>query len=263
MTGKRTWILALVLSLCGLAAFPQEGGTAAGGPDNPLRPTKATRGLTSQSNTFVPRGQWVVGLTGSFSTHTNDNYTLAIVEGITSEGHTVKVSPLLGYAVRSNMVVGARFGYSRTFLRLSGGGLSLGDEETGVSLKVDSYYSLKHVYEGALFWRQYIPFGSNKRFALFSEVQLILGGSQAKFAAGTPVQGTYQTGFTCALSVTPGLAAFVTNDLAFELNVGIMGITYERVRQVHNQVAVGVRSGSTMNFKINLFSIGLGMAFYL
>ena len=263
MQGIRRWILGLVLSLTALAAFPQEGGVPAPRQRDPLRPLKSTRGLTSQANIFVPRGQWVAGLTGSFSTHTNDNYTLAVVEGITSEGHTVKVSPILGYAIRSNMVVGARFGYSRTFLRLSGGGLSLGDADTGVSIKVDSYYSLKHVYEGALFWRQYIPFGTNKRFALFSEVQLILGGSQAKFAADTPVRGTYQTGFTCALSVTPGLSAFMTNDLAFELNVGIMGITYERVRQVHNQVAVGVRSGSTMNFKINLFSIGLGMAFYL
>lgn len=261
MMGKRTWILWLVLSLSGWGAWAQEGGTAA--RKDPLRPLKETRGLTSQTNIFVPRGQWVTGLTGSFSTHANDNYTLAILDGITSEGHTVKVSPILGYAVWNNSVLGARFGYSRTFLRLSNGGLSIGEGDTGVSISVDSYYSLKHVYEGALFWRQYIPFGTNKRFALFSEVQLIFGGSQAKFAAGTPVQGTYQTGFTCALSVTPGLAAFMTNDLAFELNVGIMGITYERVRQIHNQVETGVRSGSIMNFQINLLSIGLGMAFYL
>ena len=139
----------------------------------------------------------------------------------------------------------------------------MGGGDTGIELKVDSYYALKHLYEGSLFWRQYIPFGDNKRFALFSEVQLILGGSQAKFAADTPVRGTYETGFTCALSVTPGLVAFVTNAMALELNVGVMGITYESVKQIHNQVAVGRRSGSMMSFKVNLLSIGLGMAFYL
>lgn len=139
----------------------------------------------------------------------------------------------------------------------------MGGGDTGVEMKVDSYYALKHLYEGSLFWRQYIPFGDNKRFALFSEVQLILGGSQAKFAADTPVRGTYETGFTCALSVTPGLVAFVTNAMALELNVGVMGITYESVKQIHNQVAVGRRSGSMMSFKVNLLSIGLGMAFYL
>ena len=65
------------------------------------------------------------------------------------------------------------------------------------------------------------------------------------------------------LSVTAGLVAFVTNAMALELNVGVMGITYESVKQIHNQVAVGRRSGSMMSFKVNLLSIGLGMAFYL
>lgn len=227
------------------------------------RPLKSTRGLTSLGDVFVPKGQWVVGLQGSFSTHSNDNYTIVLIEGVNSEGHTVKVSPMLGYAFGNNMVVGGRFGYSRTFLRINGGGISIGGADTGVDIKVDSYYSLRHLYEGDVFWRRYIPFGGNRRFALFSEVRLSLGGSQAKFAADTPVRGTYETGFTMGLSVTPGIVAFVTNDMAFELNVGVMGITYENVKQVHNQVAVGRRTGSMMSFKVNLFSIGLAMAFYL
>lgn len=246
----------LAVSGRGLAQdVPAAGGTS--------RPAKEMRGLTSLSNEFVPRGQWVAGLNASFSTHANRNYTLVVLEGIESEGHTIKLSPLLGYALADNMVIGAKFGYSRTFLRLDGGGFSMGSGDTGVELKVDSYYSLRHLYEGSLFWRQYIPFGSNKRFALFSEVQLIMGGSQAKLAADTPVRGTYETGFTCALSVTPGLVAFVTNAMALELNVGVMGITYERVKQVHNQVAVGHRQGSMMTFQVNLLSIGLGIAYYL
>lgn len=239
------------------------GTAAAPGPARDRRPLKSTRGLTSLANVFVPKGQWVVGLSGSFSTHTNEDYSLIVVEGINSEGHTIKVSPLLGYAFGNNMVAGARFGYSRTFLRIDGAGISMGSGDTGVEINVDSYYSLKHLYEGNIFWRRYIPFGGNKRFALFSEVQLSLGGSQAKFAADTPVRGTYETGFTMGLSVTPGLVAFVTNDMAFELNVGVLGISYQNVKQVHNQVTVGRRYGSMMSFKVNLFSIGLGMAFYL
>ena len=70
------------------------------------------RGLTSLSNVFVPKGQWVTGLNASFSTHDNSNYTLVVIEGIESEGHTIKISPLLGYAVADNMVVGGKFGYS-------------------------------------------------------------------------------------------------------------------------------------------------------
>ena len=51
--------------------------------------------------------------------------------------------------------------------------------------------------------------------------------------------------------------------MAVEVNVGVMGITYTSTEQVHNQVRVGKRSTSMMNFKVNIFSIGLGMYFYL
>lgn len=257
-------LLGLLCLLCtGVVATAQEAPLPIISLGDPIRPLKATRGLTSMSNVVVERGQWVMGINASFSTHTNKDYTLVVIEGINSAGHTVKVSPMLSYAFRDNMVVGGRFGYSRTFLKVDGGGISLGDDDTGVDIKVDFYYSLKHAYEGIIFWRQYIPFGESKRFALFNEVQLGIGGSQAKFAADSPVRGTYETGFSLGLSLTPGLVAFVTNDIAFELNVGVLGLTYNNVKQVHNQVSVGRRSTSMMNFKVNLFSIGLGMAFYL
>ena len=89
------------------------------------------------------------------------------------------------------------------------------------------------------------------------------GGSQAKFAANMPVKGTFETGELISLNLTPGVVAFVTNDMALELNVGVLGLSYEHVKQVHNQVTVGNRSSSIMSFKVNLLSIGLGMAFYL
>ena len=228
-----------------------------------VRTLKKQRGLTSFSNIFVPQGQWVAGINASFSTHSNNDYTFVVIEGINSEGHTVKIAPVLAYAVANNMALGARFTYSRTYLRIDSGSIQLGDDDTGIDLKADSYYSLKHVYEGALIWRQYIPLGNNKRFALFNEMQFAIGGSQAKFASGSPVKGTYETGLLLSLGISPGLVAFATNNMAFEVNVGVMGISYSSIKQVHNQVTVGKRSSSMMNFKVNIFSIGLGVAFYL
>ena len=116
--------------------------------------TKKKRGLISMSNTFVPKGQWIAGTSASFSTHTNDNYTFVVVEGINSIGHTVKVTPILAYALKKNMAIGARFTYSRTFLKVDGAKIKLGDEDTGINLSVDSYYALKHSYEGAGIGRQ-------------------------------------------------------------------------------------------------------------
>ncbi len=263
----------LVLSLCvartSAKELPASDVAAPEAPNSttleidPKRPLKATRGLTSMSNLFVPKGQWIAGITGSFSTHSNNNYTFVVIDGINSEGHTIRLSPIVAYAFGNNTALGARFYYTRTFQRINSASLQLGDEETGIDLSVDNYYSLKHTYGGALLWRQYIPFGTNKRFALYSEVQLGVGGSQAKFAMDTPVKGTYETGTSVSLGITPGLVAFATNNMAFEVNVGVMGLTYNSVKQVHNQVTTGKRSSSMMNFKVNIFSIGVGMAFYL
>ncbi len=221
------------------------------------------RGLTSRSNLFVPKGQWIFGGSASYSTHTNESYDFLIVENINSDGYTVKVSPFVAYAIKDNMAIGGRFIYSRTFYKLDSADLKMGDEETGINLNVDGYYVLRHSYEGAVTWRNYIPLGRSKRFAIFTDVQLSAGGMQGKYAEGQPVRGTFERGYSVGLGVSPGLVAFATNNMALEVSVGVMGISYSHVEQVHNQVTTGERSSSNMNFKVNIFSLGLGVAFYL
>ena len=221
------------------------------------------RGLTDTHNLFVPRGQWIFGGTASYSTHSNETYRFLVVEGIESKGYTFKVSPMIAYALRDNMAIGGRFIYSRSLLKLDKADLNLGGEDSDLNFEVNDYYSLRHSYSVAVIWRQYIPLGRNKRFALFNEMQLSGGGTQARFAKDSPVKGTYETGYTFSLGVSPGIVAFATNNMAVEVNVGVMGITYTHTKQVHNQVTVGKRDASMMNFKVNIFSIGLGMAFYL
>jgi len=246
-------------------AKPAAGGASAVLPAPPAtrNQLRSERGLTSRSTLFVPKGQWVFGGTASYSTHSNDNYSFLIIEGIDSDGHTFRVSPMIGYALHDNMIIGGRFIYDRTLLRVDKARVNIGDEESGVDIGIDQYYVLKHSYTGAVFWRQYIPLGGSRRFAIFTDMQLAAGGTQAKFAMDQPVKGTYETGYKLSLGVLPGLVAFATNNMAVEVSVGVMGINYTNTKQVHNQVETGKRSSSNMNFKVNIFSIGLGMAFYL
>jgi len=221
------------------------------------------RGITDTHNLFVPKGQWVFGGTASYSAHSNEGYQFLIVEGIDSKGYNVRVSPMVSYAVRDNMSLGVRFIYGRTLMRLDNADLQIGDDESGTHLVAKDFYSLTQSYTGAFIWRQYIPLGRSKRFALFNEMSLGFGATRGRFANDSPVKGTYQKGFTWSLGISPGIVAFATNNMAVEVNVGVMGITYNSTEQVHNQVTVGKRTTSMMNFKVNIFSIGLGMAFYL
>ena len=224
---------------------------------------RKNRGLTNLKNHIVPKGQWVFGGSLTYSTHTNSDYSFLVIDNINSKGFAVNVSPMVGYSLSPNSIIGARGTYSRNHLVLDSASLNMGEGDAALNMGVDYYYMLKHAYDVAAIWRQYIPLGYNKRLALFSEFQLSMGGSQAKFAEGSPIRGTYSKGFNIGLNVNPGVIAFMTNHIALEVNVGILGLNYSHTRQIHNQVSTGDRSSSFMNFKINILSIGMGVAFYL
>ena len=221
------------------------------------------RGITDMSNTFISKGSWIGGASASYSQHLNDNYNIAIIEGIVSQGYTFNVSAMGAYALRNNMAIGLRATYNRSNLTLDNADLKFGDDDTGTEISVNNYKAVRHSYNVAAIWRQYIPLGQSKRFAIFNEISLGAGGLQSIYASGQPIKGTYEEGYTISLGVSPGLMAFATNDIAIEVNVGVMGINFSDVKQVHNQIYDGNRRSSSMNFNVNLLSIGVGVSFYL
>ncbi len=223
---------------------------------------RQNRGLVDMQTEFVPKGQWIVGATGSYSTHVNDNFTLLVVDGIQSEGYSINITPTLAYAFRTNTVAGVRFKYNRSLLRIYDAELSIGGED-GTQIVINDFYALSHSYVGSAVVRQYIPLGKAKRFALFSDIELEGGRFQSKFANDYPVKGTFSEGYTMGFGVTPGIVAFATNEVAFEVMVGVMGVGYSHTTQIHNQVYEGVVDTTSLSFKLNLFSVGLGVSFYL
>ncbi len=218
------------------------------------------RGMANLDNAVVPKGQWVIGLTGSYSAHVNENYTFTLIEGIESTGYSIDVSPMVSYAFSDNAVAGVRFEYGRSLLDIDSARLEFGDD---ISIKVNSFHTIQSSYTFMAVARQYIPLGDAKRFALFAEGSLYGGFSRCKFANDTPVTGTFTKGYSVGVGIVPGIVAFATNDVAFEVSVGMLGLSYSKSEQVHNQVDEGETSTTFFNFKINLLSIGLGVAFYL
>lgn len=268
---KKLYTLFLLLATAVSAVAQQMDGLEqqieAGSSVVQLTPNEARklRGFTSDTN-FVPKGQWIFGGTASYSTHTNKNYKLLIINDIDSDGYTVNVSPMIAYAPWKNMAVGVRFGYGRSMLGIDNAALAL----AGVELNVDFYHQIKHSYTGTLFWRPYIPLGTSNRFAIFAEVQLNFTGSQSKLVAENGVvdgyqdyKGTYSKSLGGSIALQPGITAFVTNDIALELSIGVFGIGYEKTTQLKNQVEQGDIKSTNMNFKVNLLSIGFGVSFYL
>lgn len=223
------------------------------------------RGFFSDAN-FVPAGQWIFGGTASYSAHTNKDYQFTLINDIDSKGYSVNISPMIAYALWKNMAVGLRFGYSRSLLALDNASLSMADTD----LTVDMFHQLKHSYTGTLFWRPYIPLGQGNRFAFFAEAQLSFSGGQSRAVAATNIidgmqdyRGTYAKQFGAMLALQPGIVAFITNNAAVELSIGVLGIGFDRTKQVKNQILEATVNSVDTNFKLNLLSVGFGMSFYL
>ncbi len=213
-------------------------------------------------NTFVPKGQWVVGGSISYSEYSNDNYQFLVIENIDGSGYTFKASPMFCYIVKDNLGLGGRFAYERSLTRLNSSTITLGND---LNFNMNDLYSLSHSYSGMAIMRNYISLGNSTRFGLFNEVQLNFGGSQSKLVngRGDALTGTYEQAFNFNIGVAPGLMAFINDYTAIEVNVGVLGFTYSHVNQTTDQVYTGSRTQNVANFKVNIFSLGLGIAFYI
>ena len=225
------------------------------------RAQRYDRGFDLNSSTFVEKGTWMVGGKVGYSTHKNDSYRFLVIEDINSTGYRFTVSPMFCYMIRDNMGLGMRFGYGRNLLSVDSASINI--ENVGINVK--DYFSLSHDFSAMAIYRNYIPLGSSKRFALFNEMQLAYGAGEAKIidGHGTNIIGSYEKSHSLSLGINPGMIAFINDHLAVEFNVGMLGLQYNNVNQIHNQVSNGSRDATQINFKVNILSLGFGLAYYL
>lgn len=215
-----------------------------------------------ESVVFVPKGQWIFGLSVSYTQSSQDKYQFLILEGISGDTYSFKISPMVMFAVKADLALGGRFSYARSLTKVSNADIVL-DSET--SYTFDHLYRLSHNYYGAALMRNYFSIGRSKRFGFFNEVSLQMGGGQTKLTTGVgdDLTGTYERNFSLNVGLTPGLCVFLNNYSALEVNVGLLGFNYTDTRAVKDQVYVSTRNSKSANFRINLFSITFGATFYL
>ena len=215
---------------------------------------------TTPSSPFLKKGTWMAGGTARYSQHINDDYNFLVINDINSKGYNISVNPKLLYLFRDNMGVGLRFSYDRSMLDLSSADLSVSD----ISMGAKDCYQIQHKYSVHGVYRAYIPLAGAKRIAMFADV--LLGGSfkqgKAFNANGPYADGTYTRSNALELAVDPGVIVFLTDRLAIELNVGVFGVSYSWMNQIHNQVDNGYTDSTSAGFMVNLLSLGVGLSYY-
>lgn len=234
-----------LLVACSVAAFAQE---------------EFKRNLEQIS--FVPKGQWITGVSVSYAQSSQDNYQFFIVENLNGDTYSFKVSPMLMYAFADNLAAGGKFTYTRQRTKLDKARVVI-DSETDYN--VDHLFSISHNYSAMAAFRNYISFGTSTRFGMFNEVQLQLGGGESKLTDGTgnDFTGTFERNFSVNVGVAPGLIMFLNNYSAIEVNVGVLGFNYSHTKATTDRIYVANRNYNSANLKINLFSITFGVVFYL
>lgn len=211
---------------------------------------------------FIPKGQWITGVSVNYSQSDEDNYQFLIIENLNGSSYSFKVSPMLFYAVDDDIALGGRFGYSRQQTKLDKGLVKI-DSET--DWDIDQLFSVSQTYSATAAFRNYISFGNNTRFGMFNEVQLSFAGGQSKLTngTGTDFTGTFQKNFSFDIGVSPGFIMFLNNYSALEVNVGVLGFSYHHTKATTDRIYVADLKSKYANFKVNLFSITFGVSFYL
>ena len=265
---KRIFILSvLFLSL----------GSVLQAADREKRPVEPfDRGIGRSTSVFIPAGTVGAGVSFSYNDYSFGNglnyagYQMLFSMNENFRGNMMSfgIAPHVSYFIRDNLSVGARLDYDRSILGLANLDLALSD---ALSLSVGNFNYMKQSYTGAVTLRNYIPFGQSRRFAMFTELRLTGGYGQAEsYRMGYDEvleegykSGTYQDIYQFEVGLVPGLSAFVTNEVALEVSVGLLGFNYQKVEQVTNQVERSEMERNGVNFRINLLAINFGLSFYI
>lgn len=258
---RKTYFLLVLLTLSSGPLSARGGGRG----DVPF-----DRGISSPSTTFIPKGTLGSGFSFSYQTYNAGNarndagFVLfsSLLQNLRGDLVTLSMAPQLSYFLWDNVSVGVRFDYGRTDLDLSSAELSLGDD---LKFDIRDYGYFRQSYTGSLTLRDYMPIEGSKRFSLFMEGRLTGGyaqGENYKMEEGLK-HGVYQDIYKGSLNLVPGICIFITNSVAFEVGIGVMGLNVQKVVQTENQVKTSTLLQSGANFHINLLSIEFGTHVYV
>lgn len=207
------------------------------------------------------KGDWMVGGTASFTGHSNDGFSLAVVEGINSVGFHVSAAPEFCRFVEDNLGLGVKLSYGRSMFDLANASAGFGT----VSLNVKDYITISQDASLTVFFRYIIPIGDSDRFAMYADAgfRAAMGHGKDTDEHTGYVVGTWRKSWNGGLVVNPGLLAFVTDRMSIFASIGMAAFTVGRTGQVHNQVEEGMRKTSNFSYMLDLTSVGVGIDFYI
>lgn len=207
------------------------------------------------------KGGWMIGGTASYTGHSNDSFSLAVIDGINSVGFHAAVSGEFCRFVENNLGLGMKLSYGRSMFDLATASAGFGD----VSLQVKDYVTISQSASATVFMRYMIPIGDSDRFAMYADVgfKAALGHGKDTDEHTGFMAGTWRREWSGGIVVNPGLMAFVTDRMSVFASVGMASLTFRKEGQVHNQVKEGYNKTMDFSYLMDVTAINVGLCFYL
>ncbi|MBO4994950.1 MAG: hypothetical protein J6C78_03175 [Muribaculaceae bacterium] len=212
---------------------------------------------------IIPKRTWVFGLTASYGEFDADDVQLlSAIKDFDFKGKQYSIKPTVGYFIRNNQAMGLKFNYTRGEADLGRLAVDIG-EDINFDIKDVSYYSSN--YSIGIFYRNYVGLSTEKRFAIFNEVDLSFGSGSSRFKRyyDNVLRDTRTTITEASLNFSPGVCIFITDYLGFNVSFGVFGLKLRNEKQCTNDIEEGSRFSSGANFKFNLFNINFGVGVHI
>ncbi|MBQ4183372.1 MAG: hypothetical protein II652_00280 [Bacteroidales bacterium] len=225
------------------------------------------RGFEGKNKVFVPKGSMGIGLSASYSNNgvgDENGFTLlpSHVGELKGSWTSVGFHPSFEYFLKDNWSIGLRFDYLRDIFALDSARLALNDD---LAFNISDWNYQRQSFLGAVATRYYVPFLGSRIFGWFVEGRISGGYIQSKnysVEEDGALHGTYDDQIRIGIGLNPGICFFVAENFDFEVQVGLIDLSMNRINQTENQV----RKSSVWRFnaheKIDLLAIQFGAHVY-
>lgn len=225
------------------------------------------RGFEGKNKIFIPKGSMGIGLSASYTKNgvgEDSGYTLlpSHVGELKGDWTSIGFHPAVEYFLRDNWSVGLRFDYGRNIFALDNARLALNDE---LAFTIKDWNYQRQSFLGALATRYYVPFMGSRIFGWFVEGRISGGYIQSKnftIEEDGARHGTYDGQIRIGLGLNPGVCFFVAENFDFEVQVGLIDLSLNRINQTENQVDQSAVWRFNAHEKIDLLAIQFGAHVY-
>ncbi|MDD2197620.1 MAG: hypothetical protein PHE03_04405 [Bacteroidales bacterium] len=215
----------------------------------------------------LTKGVWSLGGTLSAKSNSLSNIDLLLADVETFEQRAFNLRLEGSYFIKENMSVGL--------------GLQFGEAKNNlvVDLLNNSFQreirNFKRNYGVVGFIKNHIPASSNNVFFITNQTELFYGyeNGPSETYVSNSLERKYSVKHSMGLNIRPGILIFFTDNFAFDINMGVLGLSFskEDVNYTYppnnipseNDRKKNSRNKSTdLNLKFDLLRVGFGFSYY-